>query len=73
MAGRGEDVQTGILVEPESPVALGEAILVLLEGPMLGRRMGEFARQRIAERFSLNRQTRLLLNTYERMWGMVGV
>ncbi len=42
------DGQTGLLVPPNDPVALGEAILSLLRAPRRARQMGAAGRQRLA-------------------------
>jgi glycosyltransferase involved in cell wall biosynthesis len=46
----------GVLVEPDSPHALAEAILRLRESPAERRRLGEAARRRVAEAFTLEHQ-----------------
>jgi glycosyltransferase involved in cell wall biosynthesis len=54
---------TGLLVPPRDARALAGAIASLLENPGLSRGLGEAARRRVAERFSLDvmvRQTELL-------------
>lgn len=48
--------QTGLLVEPENPVELTEAILALLEDKELRTQMSMAARQRVEGEFSLARQ-----------------
>ncbi len=49
-----EDGTTGVLVRPESADALAEALIALLRDPERRRRMGEAARARVAERFSID-------------------
>lgn len=49
------DGETGILVPPHDPLALGEAIVHLAADRDLARRMGDAARDRVAHRFSLER------------------
>jgi glycosyltransferase involved in cell wall biosynthesis len=49
-----EDGLTGVLVPPESGTALAEALIALLGDPERRRRMGEAARARVAERFSID-------------------
>lgn len=48
------DGETGILVEPENPIALREAIMFLLGNPQEARRLGENGRQRVEEELSLD-------------------
>ena len=48
------DGTTGVLVPPESGTALAEALIALLGDPERRRRMGEAARARVAERFSID-------------------
>jgi glycosyltransferase involved in cell wall biosynthesis len=43
--------ETGLLVEPRSPGALGEALARLLRDPDLARRLGAAARQRVVADF----------------------
>jgi glycosyltransferase involved in cell wall biosynthesis len=47
------DGETGLVVPPHEPSALGGAILKLAEAPQLRRAMGERARKRVADKFSL--------------------
>ena len=49
------DGETGILVPPDSPAALGRAIVRLATDRKLARRMGEAGRLRVAREFSLTR------------------
>jgi glycosyltransferase involved in cell wall biosynthesis len=48
--------ECGVLVEPNDPTALADAIARLAADPELRRRMGETGRRRVAERFTLDRQ-----------------
>jgi glycosyltransferase involved in cell wall biosynthesis len=59
------DGVTGLIVPPESPAALGHAMEALWHDPSLTRRLGAQARESIAERFSLERQTRAVVSVYE--------
>jgi glycosyltransferase involved in cell wall biosynthesis len=47
------DDATGLLVPPADPHALAGALERLLEDPLLGRRLGDAARLRIAEQFDI--------------------
>jgi len=49
-----EDV-TGLIVPPRDPAALAQAICRLLENPHLASKFGQAGRQRVVERFSLER------------------
>lgn len=61
------DGQTGLLVEPKDPQGLADAIETLAEEPESRRRMGDAARQRMQERFGVDRMVteieRILLDT----------
>lgn len=59
-----EDGVTGVLVPPREPPALRAALLRLLGDPELRRRMGEAARARARERFSVEASTRALKTLY---------
>lgn len=54
----------GILVAPDSPLVLAEAIKRLIEDGMLRKSMGENARQLAIEKFSLEKQVGLLITKY---------
>lgn len=56
--------ETGMIVPPRDPRALGAAILRLASEPELRRRMGEAGRRRVAERFSLE----AMLLAYDRLY-----
>jgi glycosyltransferase involved in cell wall biosynthesis len=58
---------TGFLVPPRDASALTGAIDSLLENPGLPRRMGEAARRRVAERFSLDVMVRQTERLYEEL------
>jgi glycosyltransferase involved in cell wall biosynthesis len=51
---------TGLLVAPDDPVALGEALQRVLHDPALAARLGSAARARIAEEFTLDVSSRRL-------------
>lgn len=56
--------ETGVLVPPAAPEALGKAILSLLENAPLRKAMGQAGRRRVMERFSLDAQVRGWESTY---------
>ena len=58
---------TGILVPPESPQSLAEAIISLLDNPEQGRRLVEEARKRL-ELFTVERYVETLENYYDELW-----
>jgi glycosyltransferase involved in cell wall biosynthesis len=57
--------ETGLLVPPHRPDALGEAISRLANDPMLRHDMGCAGRQRIARHFSISRSVETLETIYE--------
>jgi colanic acid/amylovoran biosynthesis glycosyltransferase len=60
-----EDGHTGILVEPGDPAALRAAIERLLDDPDSRRRLGEAAREKVAELCSWDRVVEQTLAAYE--------
>jgi len=58
------DGQSGLLVPPRDPAALGAAIAKLYEDPALRTRLGAAARQRVEQRFSIEACTQRYLNLY---------
>jgi glycosyltransferase involved in cell wall biosynthesis len=59
------DGDTGILVAPEDPAALAEAIRRVLADPELARRIGERGRQVALQRFT----SRDMTESFERVYG----
>jgi glycosyltransferase involved in cell wall biosynthesis len=62
------DGQTGILIEPESPQQLADAIERLIADGPLRLRMGQAGKERIAEHFDMRRQVARMMRNYERMY-----
>jgi glycosyltransferase involved in cell wall biosynthesis len=56
---------TGLLVAPGDPAALADAIESLMRDPELRRRMGDAARTRIREHFSLAEMTRKVEQVFD--------
>jgi glycosyltransferase involved in cell wall biosynthesis len=61
------DGETGYLVEVDAPEQIADRCVALLEDPALARRLGEAARQRVRERFGLERQLGAYLEYYGRL------
>ena len=61
-----EEGRSGLIVNPRNPAALAEAIEGLIARPELARSLGEAARQRVEERYSIDRTARATLGRYER-------
>jgi glycosyltransferase involved in cell wall biosynthesis len=57
--------QCGVLLPPEDPILLANAILSLLQNPAERQRLGAAARKRIEEEFSAARMTADYLRIYE--------
>jgi len=71
VGGIGEAVisgRTGMLVPPDRPERIADALGELLRNPSQRRRMGRCGRERIRRHFVLEKQTRELVDTYEAMW-----
>jgi len=65
--GTGELIQpgTGLLVEPEDPVALARAVQSLLENPSGAQRLGSYGRSHVAQEFDIHRIVSELANVFE--------
>jgi L-malate glycosyltransferase len=61
------DGVTGVLVPPGDPNALSAALIRLLEDPDLRRRLGDQARRRCQERFSIAAHVRAILDQYDQV------
>ena len=59
--------RTGLLVTPESPGELAEAIRTLLRDAALRRSLGEAGVQRVAEEFSAQRMMQEYLALYQQV------
>jgi glycosyltransferase involved in cell wall biosynthesis len=65
------DGETGILVPPESPPALGDAVKRLACDAVLRRQLGQAGRQRVATQFSTAAITDQIEGVYAQVTGMV--
>ncbi|MND05473.1 putative glycosyl transferase [compost metagenome] len=61
-----DDGATGLLIPPENPGALADALVRLANDPEERSRMGEAGRRRAEARFSAEVQIRKLIQHYER-------
>jgi rhamnosyl/mannosyltransferase len=59
--------ETGILVEPNNEIALGDAILELIRNPELRQKFGANGRKRVEQLFSKEAATRQLMDVYEQI------
>lgn len=59
--------ETGLVVPPEQPEALAEAIVALLEDAERAREMGRAGRRRVEEQFTVDRMVEQHLQLYERL------
>ena len=59
--------ETGLIVPPEDPDALANAILQLLQNPEQARRMGEAGRKRVEGHFTVGAMVRKHIELYERL------
>ncbi len=67
------DGETGLLVPPDAPFTLGEAMGRLLDDPALRHRLGEAARRRVSAEFSTERMVSGTLEVYRRVVKRRGV
>jgi glycosyltransferase involved in cell wall biosynthesis len=64
-----ESGQEGLLVRPEDPAALTEAVLAMAQDAALRTRLGTSARSRVASDFTLERMVDRTLEVYRRLMG----
>lgn len=64
---------TGLLVEPEAPDALAEAMLTLLQSPDKLHELGMAGRQRLLQKFTHVEMARQFTAVYQQMIGMGGM
>lgn len=63
------DGETGFVIHPDDPGALASRITQLLDDPALARRMGDSGRQRVKQRFTLNRMARDTTDIFHEVLG----
>jgi glycosyltransferase involved in cell wall biosynthesis len=59
--------ETGLLVPPNDPQALADAVSELLAEPDLARQMGANGRARVEQHFALGEQMRIVLDVFEEL------
>jgi glycosyltransferase involved in cell wall biosynthesis len=60
-----EHRRNGLLVEPDDPAALADAVTLLLDQPVLGRSLGSAARQTVTTRFDNDHNLQQVLHLLE--------
>jgi len=64
---------TGLLGQPDSPVALARALFRLYEHPDLARRMGHAGQQRVQQHFTVEQMVQRYADLYRRLAHLKGV
>ncbi|GAB4236054.1 MAG: glycosyltransferase family 4 protein [Stanieria sp.] len=72
MTGIVEEGKTGILFEPDNPIALAEAIMQLIKDEQLRTIMGEAGHQRVLNYFSWHKVAESLFVHYSRLMELPG-
>ena len=67
-----EPHQCGLIVDPEKPEAIAEAMTYLIEHPAEARCMGENGRRAVTEQYNWDRESKKLLRIYETILGANG-
>ena len=62
------DEEHALLVPPEDPYALAQALIRLAKDRALAKRLGESAQRRVQEKFSLENQVTATMNAYQKAW-----
>jgi glycosyltransferase involved in cell wall biosynthesis len=57
-----------LLVTPEDPHALAQALIHFAKDPSLAKRLGENAQKRVREKFGLEDQVTATMNAYQKAW-----
>ncbi len=61
------DGETGLLVEPENPTALAQAIMTLVRDIKVGQKMGQAGRKYVSQKFQWDESLRLMLHIYDKL------
>jgi glycosyltransferase involved in cell wall biosynthesis len=61
--------ECGICVDPLSPVQIAGALEWILAHPVEAKKMGENGRKAVEERFSWGKESKKLIDLYERLQG----
>lgn len=64
------DGETGLLVPPEQPQALADALLRLIEDPQLRARLGQAGRAWVRARYDWQTNVEQMLEVYRQVWGL---
>jgi glycosyltransferase EpsD len=62
-----EDGVTGLLVEPQDPVAVAEDIRTLIEDPDRRRRLGQAGLRRVNEKYRIEKATQAIIAAFDRI------
>jgi glycosyltransferase involved in cell wall biosynthesis len=60
-----EDHQSGLLVPPSHPESWAQAVMEVLDNPMMAEAFGHAGRQRVEEKFTLPKMVRAVADLYE--------
>jgi glycosyltransferase involved in cell wall biosynthesis len=64
-----KDGVTGVLVDPNEPIALATGLRKLIEDPALADRLGEAAQEMVAKEYGLEPMVRATEEVYRRVAG----
>lgn len=68
-----QDGSTGFLVNPGNSTALAQAVMQLLNDPLLASRLGQNGRRRVEENFTADKYAQLLGNLYDSLLKTRGI
>jgi len=69
LPGVVQEGRHGYLVDPDDPEALADRVLHLLRNPSIRRAMGEAARTRVEEAYSIEQMVRAIEDVYVEVLG----